>query len=316
MSRVTILRLVCLVIFICTAFIDFKWINTANQTYAKDYLNESIALSAGTYATCRIINGGVSSIQESSISISPWGIGLEYEAGQLLDPINDATELLSDACVKSMALLGVQRLLLSAVNCYTIVPFYLMLALFLIGMSVSKVPGLTILFGRGALLLLLIRLSTPVMCYVGTEVNSNYFAPNIAAEKDRLVKVKEIAMAEYETKIPTLTSESRPAEGKLDAIAQFFTDFKDRIVAISAAIKNRASSLSSAVVYIKDNFEDISTSLAGLFVLVIEKVIVQVFLLPLIILILLKKLFSYLSGERFEKFLNHIRRLQQPLSPP
>ena len=98
------------------ALLDYFWIAPANQTYAKSYLNESIVLSASTYATCRVINGGVSSLQESSISISPWGVGIEYEAGQILDPINDAVERLSEACVHSMALLGVQRIVLGIIN--------------------------------------------------------------------------------------------------------------------------------------------------------------------------------------------------------
>ena len=113
------------------ALADFLWIFPANQTYAKRYLNESIVLSASTYATCRIINGGVSSLQESSISISPWGVGLEYEAGQILDPINDAVERLSEACVHSMALLGAQRIVLGIINSYGLVPFYLFLLVFI-----------------------------------------------------------------------------------------------------------------------------------------------------------------------------------------
>ena len=104
------------------ALLDYLWISPANQTYAKRYLNESIVLSASTYATCRVINGGVSSLQESSISISPWGVGLEYEAGQILDPINDAVERLSEACVHSMALLGAQRIALGIINRYGVFP--------------------------------------------------------------------------------------------------------------------------------------------------------------------------------------------------
>lgn len=310
-KRIATLRLAYVAIFIGIGVLDFLWINRANQTYAKEYLNESIALSAGTYATCRLINGGVSAIQESSISISPWGIGLEFEAGQVLDPINDATERLSDACVKSMALLGVQRLLLAAVNTYTIVPFYVLLALFLVCMSLPKARGLTTFMGRAAFLILLVRLSTPLLCYVGTEVNRNYFTPQIEAEQSRLAEVKKIAMAEFDAEVPTLTSENNPAEGKLDAIVQFFTDFRDRIAAISAAISHRAKSLARALAYMKDNFPDITTSLASLFALVIEKVIVQVFLLPLGILFGLKKIFSSLSGEGFDNFIERMKRLQQ-----
>jgi len=309
--RSTTKWMICVAVFVAVGVLDFIWVNRANQSYAKEYLNESIALSAGTYATCRLINGGVSSIQESSISISPWGIGIEYEAGQVLDPINDATERLSDACVKSLALLGLQRLLLSAINSCTILPFYALLALFMLGLSVSRAPGLTVFMGRVALFLLLLRLSTPVMCYLGTEVNRNYFTPRMDAEQSRLARVKEIAMAEFESEVPILTAESRPVSGKLDAVAQFFTDFRDRIMAISAAISHRAASLTGAVVYMKENFGEISMSLANLFALVIEKVIVQVLLIPLGILFLLKKLFSYLSGQRFDEF---VMKLKPP--PP
>jgi len=51
---------------VVVALLDYLWIAPANQTYAKRYLNESIVLSGSTYATCRVINGGVSSLQESA----------------------------------------------------------------------------------------------------------------------------------------------------------------------------------------------------------------------------------------------------------
>ena len=304
----------CILVLSALALLDVLWINKANQTYAKDYLNRSIGLSAGTYATCRIINGGVSSIQESSISISPWGIGIEYEAGQVLDPINDATERLSDACVKSMALLGVQRLLLSAVNRFTLVPFYVLLAGFLLSVRCAGARGLAVFLGRAALLLLLLRLSPPALCYLGTHINEHYFAPRMRVEQGRLAKVRAIAMAEFENEIPSMQPEGTAADGSLAAIAQFLTDFRDRIAAVSASLQHRAASLSNAVLYMKDHFGRISQSLAQLFALVIEKIVVQVFLLPLAILFLLKQVFSFASGERFERFLQSIpstaRRIQ------
>ena len=61
-------------LLLAVAAADILWFTPANQTYAKTYLEESLALSATTYATCRVINGGVSSIQESSISISPYQV--------------------------------------------------------------------------------------------------------------------------------------------------------------------------------------------------------------------------------------------------
>ena len=155
-------------LLVVVGLFDYFWISPANQTYAKRYLNESIVLSASTYATCRVINGGVSSLQESSISISPWGVGLEYEAGQILDPINDAVERLSEACVHSMALLGAQRIVLGIINQYGIVPFYLTLISFMLLIFLGKGRRFARLFGRLALILLLVRLSTPVLCFLGS----------------------------------------------------------------------------------------------------------------------------------------------------
>lgn len=307
MSRFQKRHFLYLMLCIGVALLDFTWINKANQTYAKDYLNESIALSAATYATCRIINGGVSSIQESSINISPWGIGLEYEAGQILDPINDATERLSDACVKSMALLGVQRLLLSAINTYTIIPFYGLLALLFVSLCFRKTTEMTYLLSRGAVLLLLIRLATPVMCYVGTQVNDAYFIPQMDAQQARLVTVKEIAMAEFEAEIPAVSLEDHEADGVLESISQFFIYFKNKLAEFSALTRHRAASLASAVVYLKTHFVDITESLVFLFVLVIEKIILHVFLIPLLLFGALYKIFGYLSGERFEKLVLQLK---------
>jgi len=181
------------------ALLDYLWIAPANQTYAKRYLNESIVLSASTYATCRVINGGVSSLQESSISISPWGVGLEYEAGQILDPINDAVERLSEACVHSMALLGAQRIVLEIINQYGVFPFYLALSLFLGCLMVGKGARFARLSGRLALLLLLLRVSTPVLCFLGTQLNHQYFDPRIEEQAGQLAEMRELAWAEFET---------------------------------------------------------------------------------------------------------------------
>ena len=184
------------------ALVDYLWIVPANQTYAKRYLNESILLSASTYATCRVINGGVSSLQESSISISPWGVGLEYEAGQILDPINDAVERLSEACVHSMALLGAQRIVLGIINRYGMVPFYLALVAFL-GLALwGKGSRFARLAGRLAIILLLLRISTPVLCFLGTLLNHQYFDPRIESHSGELAKVHQLAMAEFETEAP------------------------------------------------------------------------------------------------------------------
>ena len=281
------------------AIVDYCWIAPANQTYAKQYLNESIALSATTYATCRVINGGVSSLQESSISISPWGVGLEYEAGQILDPINDAVERLSEACVHSMAMLGAQRIALGIINRYGVFPFYLSLSIFLGFLLWGRGGRFARLSGRVAILLLLLRASTPVLCFLGTQLNGQYFDPRIAEQTTQLSKVKELAWVEFETEAPEVSSSSSP-EDAFGFLPDFFRQIGYKVAYYAEWMKGRATALQNALIYLKSNFTEIMDCLTALFVLVIEKIILLAILLPVGLLYCLRKAYRWLAEEELD----------------
>jgi ABC-type multidrug transport system fused ATPase/permease subunit len=293
------------------ALLDYVWISPANQTYAKRYLNESIVLSASTYATCRVINGGVSSLQESSISISPWGVGLEYEAGQILDPINDAVERLSEACVHSMALLGAQRIVLGIINQYGIFPFYFALVVFL-GLALwGKGSRFARLSGRVALILLLLRISTPVLCFLGTSLNHQYFDPRIEKHAAELTKVRELAWAEFETETPQVSSSVSQFGDPLSILPDFFREIGRKVAGYSQWMKKRAEALSEALAYLRDNFTEIMESMTALFVLVLEKIILLAILLPIGLLYCLRKAYRWLAEEELDQW---IRTLFDPSS--
>jgi hypothetical protein len=285
------------------ALLDYLWISPANQTYAKRYLNESIVLSASTYATCRVINGGVSSLQESSISISPWGVGLEYEAGQILDPINDAVERLSEACVHSMALLGAQRIVLGIINQYGLIPFYLTLVAFLLLVFLGKGRRFARLFGRLALILLLVRLSTPVLCFLGTWLNHQYFDPKIEHHTADLDKVHELAWAEFDLDVPEIAPQSTDPVTGIWGFPEFLRNIGQKISWYTEWMKKRAEALGDALRYLKENFTDILECLTGLFVLVIEKIILLAILLPLGLLYCLRKAYRWLAEEELDQLI-------------
>lgn len=290
-------------LLVVVGLFDYFWISPANQTYAKRYLNESIVLSASTYATCRVINGGVSSLQESSISISPWGVGLEYEAGQILDPINDAVERLSEACVHSMALLGAQRIVLGIINQYGIVPFYLTLISFMLLIFSGKGRRFARLFGRLTLILLLVRLSTPVLCFLGTILNQQYFDPRIEQHTDELAKVHEVAWAEFEMEVPEVTKDSTIQTPELLGIPDFFRNIGQKVAWYSEWMKKRASALGDALRYLRENFTEIMECMTALFVLVIEKIILLAILLPLGLLYCLRKAYRWLAEEELDQLI-------------
>jgi hypothetical protein len=286
------------------ALLDYVWISPANQTYAKRYLNESIVLSASTYATCRVINGGVSSLQESSISISPWGVGLEYEAGQILDPINDAVERLSEACVHSMALLGAQRIVLGIINQYGLIPFYLTLVALLFLVFLGKGHRLARLFGRLALILLLVRLSTPVLCFLGTWLNHQYFDPKIDHHTAELEMVQELAWREFDFEMPEIAPQRTDPMKGIWGFPEFLQNIGQKISWYTERIKKRAEALGDALQYLKENFTDILECLTGLFVLVIEKIILLAILLPLGLLYCLRKAYRWLAEEELDQWIN------------
>ena len=285
------------------ALLDYLWIAPANQTYAKRYLNESIVLSGSTYATCRVINGGVSSLQESSISISPWGVGLEYGAGQILDPINDAVERLSEACVHSMALLGAQRIVLGIINRYGVFPFYLSVCLFLGCILLGKGSRMARWVGRLAILLLLLRLSTPVLCFVGTQLNQQYFDPRIGEQTSQLSKIQEIAWAEFEIEHPELSTSAK-VDPAYSILPDFFRQIGTKVSAYAEWMKQRAVALRDALVYFKENFSDIMDCLTGLFVLVLEKIILLAILLPLGLLYALRKIYKWITEEELDHWID------------
>ena len=288
---------------------DYLWIAPANQTYAKQYLNESIVLSASTYATCRVINGGVSSLQESSISVSPWGVGLEYGAGQILDPINDAVERLSEACVHSMALLGAQRIVLGIINQYGVFPFYFCVCLFLGCILLGKGSRLARMLGRLAILLLLLRVSTPVLCFLGTQLNQQYFEPRIDEQTVQLSKLQDIAWSEFEADHPEVYT-SPSAVDTFSIFPDFFRQIGKKVSSYAEWMKKRATALKQALVYFKENFSAIMECLTSLFVLVLEKIILLAILLPVGLLYALRKTYKWLTEEE----LDHWVEQAMPLS--
>jgi hypothetical protein len=285
---------------------DYGWLPASGKRYAEAYLDESILLAVGTYATCRTINAGVSSLQESGVSVSPWGVGIQYQIGQLLDPINDATERLSDICVTSMGLLSAQRLLVFAINQYTILPFYLAALLALIAYWVPHFDKAALRFGQLALVLLLIRLSIPGMCWVGTSLDAHYFSPNMQVQMDQLSEVKDIALAEFDETHAVIAIEGDISEGAKEPDG-LFAGFRTGLERYYDAVKHRAGAIQEALAYFKSNFDRIAESLTLLFVLFLEKIIVQVFALPILTYLLVRKIYQLCIGDRLDRTLVQLR---------
>ena len=280
------------VLILTLLFADLFFLNKHSQEVIEDYLDESILLASGTYATCRLINGGISALQESSVTASPMGLGITFAAGQVLDPINDASERLSDLSVISMGLLASQRLIFTGLNTFSSYPFYLLL----IALALSlyyKVNSSTPLLIKLTIGIMLLRLSLPLVCYIGIEADKQYFQPELQKYKAELTQVITIANREFKYEKPELIAfEAKKSDGAWQQFQNFTKSFQKFLQRNYAKIKQRSEAIHEAMIYLTENFSSIAESLAGIFMIILTKIILQVFFLPLAAFLLIRFIFK------------------------
>ena len=118
------------IVLLFSSGLQIPIIDASADTYFKD----SITKAGVSYSLSRIINATVSVVKESSIELEPAGIGMSLAVGQIVDPINDMVERLSNVLVMSIASLGVQELAYEI--SITIVPQILAVFLFFLSLLV------------------------------------------------------------------------------------------------------------------------------------------------------------------------------------
>ena len=124
----SIIGILLSIVLFFSSGVQIPYIDSTADTYFKD----SITKAGVSYGVARIINATVSVVQESEVQLEPAGIGMSLAIGQIVDPINDMVERLSNVLVMSIASLGVQELAYEI--SITVVPQ--ILAVFLLILSV------------------------------------------------------------------------------------------------------------------------------------------------------------------------------------
>lgn len=69
---------------------------------ADEYFESAMSKAAVAYGTTRVINASISILKESEVHAEPGGIGISIAAGEILDPIEDMTERVSDVLVTAI----------------------------------------------------------------------------------------------------------------------------------------------------------------------------------------------------------------------
>lgn len=245
---------------------------------ADEYFRNSIAKAGVSYGVCRLINGTVSVIKESNLELEPAGIGISIAVGQVVDPINDMVERLSDILVMSISSLGVQELAYEI--CLTLAPPVLASTLLILSLLVwwesgktAKLRGLLISI---AIVIAIARFCLPLSAVVNDYLQVNFFEKNIAEANHELTRgiadldtLKDVSLPKYGGVLETI-------ENSASYLKRRTVDFKD---AIAATIENRE--------LIIENLLKLTFLYAGIF-------IIQVLVLPLLIFWILVKLLNVL----------------------
>jgi len=181
----------------CTEFIDNKkklilasiifllviisWLGILDYA-SYDYLEGSLFSALSSYAVSRTLNGIISVLQSSTLSVGIAAISV----GELLDPVNDIVEKFSELLMLSIASIVIQKVLLSIVSSV----FFKGLLTFsglavLSSLSFKKSPYSQLLI-RSFIVLAFFRLSLSLMIILNSVVDNSFLASQVTANYENV----------------------------------------------------------------------------------------------------------------------------------
>lgn len=231
------------------------------------YFRDAITQAGLAYATVRVINASVSIIKDSTLQLEPAGVGVSLAVGQVLDPIDDMTERLSNVLVAAIASLGVQKLAYEI--SLAVAPLILGVLLVVLALLVW-VRGETVgMLRRGiaalALLVIAGRFCLPLASLANGYLQTHYFDAQIAQAREGL----NVSSAPMER----LGDLSLPqSDGVLGTLGNSATYLKQR----SLEFKEALAEVGANAAQIIENLLTLTFLYVGLF-------LIQVILLPLLV---------------------------------
>ena len=249
------------------------------DSQADTYFSESITKAGVSYATCRIINASVSIVQQSTLQLEPAGVGLSLAAGQVLDPINDMTERLSDVLVMAITSLGVQELAyeLSILLAPQIFAFLLFIMSILVWFQSDRINNIQKTTMGILLFVGIARFCLPISSIANEYIQTNFFDDKIAHANHELA----LGIADLE-KLKDVSS------------VQEDNGFWGSIKGNAQLIKEKSIQLKNAIAITVKNSANIINNLLELTFLYVGIFLIQVIILPIFIFWLLLKIVNSL----------------------
>ena len=258
------------------------------------YFTAGLKSSTLAYATTRGVNAVVSVLQWSEINVSPAGVGVTIAAGQILDPLKDMAERLSDIIVTAVVSIGMQKIAFDIGEAYTFKAVSILLLLFLPAIWLNfRAPSIYMqILVRACYFMLMLRFLLPATSLVNEYLYENLFKVEIERSIDKLSvissdydELSEIEAKKKKGMFPFLTGDDGLTVDKLKQVWRKVTD----------------------------NAEEIMTSLMALTTLYLTMFIIQILLIPLGMLWLLMKFTAYSGLDLIaNRLLNSMEGVSRP----
>ena len=284
----TVISILLVLAFLGSKFAPekFPYLDEKGDAYFHTAIKETVVV----YGFVRMTNALVSMAKEMELEFSPAGVGVVVPIGQVLDPLDDATERLSTVLTLSLALLGLMKISKEILSVYAlniISYFFLILIPFI---WIDKFKNVSVAISGIIIFILALRLSLPICGLINNLLYENFFKPRI--EKN-LIVFKDLSKFESEAfNRENLNINSKKGESRFSIINKFKS--------LIYEAKDKLEFTKNLTVYLWNNKEKILNSIVNLFILELSLIVIQTILLPLSVLWILIKL----SNSLFERKTN------------
>ncbi len=264
-KRNAALSVITLFIAVLTYVLSFNQIAVIDWQ-AKNYYEDSLKKAVIAYASIRGINAVVSVIKESHLEVAPTGLGISLAAGQVLDPIDDMVERVSDVLVVAIVALGTERVIMEAGSgiAFKGLSIVLLLMIPLIWYKSRFTERAFPFLIKVALFLVIFRFFIPVSSYLNSYINTQYLDKEIVSAQAKLDLVKfDDDLGRFQT-----------VESKNGGILSQLTGTIE-------SVKTKTRELETAFVQIKNNTKDLINGMITITTVYIIAFVVQVLIIPI-----------------------------------
>ncbi|MEO2068202.1 MAG: hypothetical protein ABGX27_01660 [Desulfurobacteriaceae bacterium] len=276
---------------------EIPYLDKKGDEYFETATKEAVAV----YAVARLTNALVSVAKETEMEISPFGVGVTVHIGQVLDPLDDATERLSTVLTTSIAILGLMKISKEILQICTFKLISYLLIFLLPGLWIKKLKNFSRTVLNIVVILLAVRLALPVCGVINDFLYKDYFKPNIDKSLSVFNTIKEYekSLSPESLSLPdNFQQESNQEEGfSLNPFSKF-SSFKDKFGSFLNTTKEKATELKTVIVHLWQHKGELVEALVNLIVVEVSMVFVQVIALPLTVVWILTKLINALFERK------------------